>query len=56
MYGRDVFLKVVLASESVLADVTLPIPALLFLRLTILAQLDGSNVAAHDTVVGDGIA
>ncbi len=46
----------VLASKSVLADVALPVPALLFLRLAVLAQLDGGNVATHDTVCGDGIA
>jgi len=51
-----VLLEVVLASESVLADVALPVPAFLFLRFAVLAQLDGGNVATHDPVGGDGIA
>ena len=56
MNRRNMFLKVILTGEPVLADIALPIPPLFFLRLAVLAQLNGGNVATHDPVGGDGIA
>jgi hypothetical protein len=44
-------LKVILASESVLANFTLPVPAFLFLQFAVFAQgHDSAHVVGHDVV------
>ncbi len=57
MNRRNMFLKVILTGEPVLADIALPIPPLFFLRLAVLAQSDDSHVVGHDIVPPcDGVA
>ena len=48
--GGNVLLKVILPSEPVLADVALPVPALLLLRLAVFAEGDDAHVVGHDIV------
>lgn len=54
VHGRVVLLQVVLSGEPVLADVALPVPALLLLQPAVLAE--GDAAARDDGLVGDGVA
>ena len=44
------FLEVILPREAVLAHVALPVPAFLFFRFAIFAELDCVQVSGHDAV------
>jgi hypothetical protein len=50
----DVLLKVIFSREPVLADVTLPVSALLFLRLAVFAE--SYAAPCNDGLIGDGVA